>query len=106
MSRYFDKSLFGERLLKLMEDNNDTTYSLGEFLGLANSTISRYVTGEVSPKVPTVRAIAEKYNVNPMWLLGTEGADKFLGPVKKVQKNSYYRNDCSRAADPGAGRLC
>lgn len=77
MGRYFDKDKFGKRLLELMADNNDTTYSLGEYLHLSNATISRYTTGNISPKIPTVQAIAEKYGVNPAWLMGTEGAEKY-----------------------------
>lgn len=77
MGRYFDKDAFGKRLLELMSDNNDTTYSLGEHLHLSNATISRYTTGDIAPKVPTIQAIAEKYGVNPSWLMGTEGSGKY-----------------------------
>lgn len=87
MGRFFDKDLFGKRLLTLMEDNNDTTYSLGEYLELSPATISRYTNGQMAPKIPTVQAIADKYGVNPTWLLGTEGASKYAEkeyPVKKV----------------------
>lgn len=77
MGKYFDKDLFGKRLLELMADNNDTTYSLGEYLHLNNTTISRYTTGDIAPKIPTVQAIAEKYGINPAWLMGTAGAGKY-----------------------------
>lgn len=77
MGRYFNKGLFGKRLAEVMADNNDTTYSLGEYLHLSNATISRYTTGEIAPKIPTVQAIAEKYGVDPMWLMGAEGAGKY-----------------------------
>lgn len=77
MGRYFNKELFGKRLAEVMADNNDTTYSLGEYLHLSNATISRYKTGEMAPKIPTVQAIAEKYGVDPVWLMGTEGASKY-----------------------------
>lgn len=78
MGRYFNKELFRERLLELMVDNNDTTYSLGEFLQLSSSTISRYTTGDIEPKTPTIQAVAEKYKVNISWLMGTEGAQKYI----------------------------
>lgn len=77
MGRYFNKDLFGKRLADLMADNNDTTYSLGEYLHLSNATISRYTTGEIAPKIPTVESIAGKYGVDPLWLMGTEGAGKY-----------------------------
>lgn len=82
MGRYFNKDKFSKRLLELMVDNNDTTYSLGEYLHLSNASISRYTTGRMAPKVPTVQAIAEKYGVNPAWLMGTEGADKYTDKAR------------------------
>ena len=88
MGRYFDKDKFGKRLAELMSDNNDTTYSLGEYLGLSAATISRYTTGSMAPKTPTVGAIAEKYGVNPTWLLGTEGASKYIEGDQSSKKIS------------------
>lgn len=86
MGRYFNKDKFSKRLLELMVDNNDTTYSLGEYLHLSNATISRYTTGHMAPKVPTVQAIAEKYGVNPAWLMGTEDAEKYEGTRMATKK--------------------
>lgn len=65
MSKYFNKALFAKRLQQLMDNHNDTTYTLAEFLGLSAATISRYTSGIMVPKVPTVQAIAEKYGVSP-----------------------------------------
>lgn len=86
MGRYFNKDLFGKRLAEVMTDNNDTTYSLGEYLQLSNATISRYTTGGMAPKIPTVQAIAEKYGVDPMWLMGTEGASKYGEKNQAIKK--------------------
>ena len=78
MSEYFNKDLFGERLLESMKDNNDTTYSLAEYLHLSPSAISRYTTGNMAPKIPTVHSIANKYGVRGGWLMGIEGVPKYL----------------------------
>ena len=77
MSEYFDKDLFGKRLLESMRDNNDTTYSLAEYLHLSPSAISRYTTGDMAPKMPTVGAMATKYKINPGWLMGTKGVGRY-----------------------------
>jgi repressor LexA len=77
MGKYFDKDVFAKRLLDLIKSNNDTIYTLAEHLHLSPATISRYTTGQLSPKIPTIQSIAEKYNVNPAWLMGTEGAEKY-----------------------------
>lgn len=87
MGRYFNKELFANRLIELMNDNNDNTYSLGEYLDLTAPTISRYCTKDMAPKTATIEKIAMKYGVNPAWLMGTEGQPKFLigdVPPKKL----------------------
>lgn len=73
-SRYVDRELFRERLIDLMSDHDDTTYSLGDGIGMSSATISRYTTGGIGePKLPTIQAIAERYGVNPLWLMGQPG---------------------------------
>jgi len=87
VGKHFNAELFGKRLLELMTEHNETTYSLGEFLGLRPSTISRYTTGEIKePKLPTINAIASKFGVNPTWLMGTEGATKYPKSIKETKK--------------------
>lgn len=86
IGKYFDKNIFGDRLHELMGDNNDTVYSLGEYLQLSAATVSRYKTGDMAPKITTVQAIAEKYRVNPAWLMGTAGATKFMESGHKSKK--------------------
>lgn len=72
MGKYFSKDIFGARLMELMKDNNDTTYSLGEYLHLSAASISRYINGEMAPKILTIEVLAKKYNVNPAWLMGSD----------------------------------
>lgn len=86
MGKYFDKDVFGKRLLELMADNNETTYSLAEHLHLSPPTISRYTTGDIAPKIPTIQSIAEKFGVNPAWLMGTEGAAKYTENTNRAKK--------------------
>ncbi len=87
MGTFFDRDLFRRRLAELMTENNDTTYTLGEYLHLNNATISRYLTGQIEPKIPTIQSIAEKYSVNPKWLMGQDGESKFVdrpGRAKRI----------------------
>ncbi len=86
MSKYFNKELFGDRLLESMRDNNDTTYSLAEYLHLSPSAISRYTSGDMAPKIPTVQAIAGKYGIRPSWLMGIEGENKYPEAQEKAKK--------------------
>jgi repressor LexA len=87
MGKIVDKELFSKRLIELMENNNDNTYTLASYLQLTPPTISRYCTGEIAPKIPTIEVVAVKYGVNPAWLMGTKGQPKYLDgdvPPKKI----------------------
>ena len=56
------KEIFSKRLKKLMSDNNETTYSLGEILNLSAATISRYTDGKMAPKITTIYSMATHFN--------------------------------------------
>ncbi len=66
-----DKEKFPLRLKELMDDNNENTYTLAEKLHLTPPTISRYVTGQMSPKLTAIESLARQFNVNPSWLMGS-----------------------------------
>lgn len=71
MSVYqIDKEIFSKRLSALLEETTETVYSLGERLSLNPSTISRYVNGKMTPKVTTLYAMANIFDVEPLWLMG------------------------------------
>lgn len=72
MKEYISLEKFSNRLSIVMEENNDTTYSLGEYLHLQAPTISRYANGLMEPKMTTIEAIARKYSLNVAWLLGAD----------------------------------
>ncbi len=76
-NKHFDKERFAQRLLQLMTDNNETIYSLAEYLHLSPSAISRYTSGGMNPKTLTIEAISSKFGVNPIWLMGAN-VDKYI----------------------------
>ena len=44
---------------------------LAKILGIkSKSTIYRYMNGEMSPKITTIKYLAEYFNVNEIWLMG------------------------------------
>lgn len=62
---------FSKRLSKLIKNSNTDISILTSNLGLkSKTTIYRYMKGEMSPKITTVKVIADIYNVNPVWLMG------------------------------------
>lgn len=62
---------FAERFTELVKNGSIDIPKLAEMLGLkSNSTIYRYMNGEMTPKLPMVKYASEIYNVNPAWLMG------------------------------------
>lgn len=74
----FEKEKFSIRLSELMKNNGDTVYTLADAVHVTPGTISKYVNGKIEPRRPTIEAIALKYNINPVWLMGIEGVSKYL----------------------------
>ncbi|MDD2413714.1 MAG: XRE family transcriptional regulator [Eubacteriaceae bacterium] len=70
MSTPINKKIFGQRLKQLMHNYNETTYSLSRQFKLSPPSISRYTRGEMAPKMTTIHALAEYFDVNPEWLIG------------------------------------
>lgn len=64
------KEIFSIRLKELMQNNNETTYSMAEQLHLSAATISRYADGQMAPKITTIDSMARYFNINPAWLMG------------------------------------
>ena len=81
----FDLQKFATRFSQLLEDSNENTYTLGEKLGLSPASISRYTHGIMAPKLPTLYALADIFEVNPVWLLGFE-APKYVENNKTTKK--------------------
>lgn len=81
-----DLEVFAQRLQYLIDSTAETTYTLGEKLGLSAATISRYANAIMRPKVPTVIEMAKIFRVNPAWLMGydVEMKDPDDGKPRKV----------------------
>lgn len=76
-----DLKMFALRFTELLESSDETTYTIGDKLGLSAATISRYANGLMKPKVPTVKSIAQIFGVNYSWLMGKsteKGENKIL----------------------------
>lgn len=64
------KETFSQRLEALMQENNETIYTLAEVLELSPATISRYRSGEFVPKKTTIKILSQYFHINPVWLMG------------------------------------
>lgn len=64
--------VFAERLSQLIKEKDINLDVLAEITDLSAATISRYKNNKMVPKIPTVKVIANYFNVNPVWLLGDD----------------------------------
>lgn len=62
--------VFGERLLKLREERNETQDQLAKAVGITRQSLSRYETNERTPNIELIYNIAKHYNVSADYLLG------------------------------------
>lgn len=72
MNVFEDKDVFRQRLVEAMADNKMRRTDISKKTGIPISTISRYVSGEILPRIDYTNRIANALNVNPMWLFGYE----------------------------------
>ena len=71
--------VFSKRLTNLVNENNtDISFLLNQLGIKSKSTIYRYMNGEMSPKVTTVKILANIFNVNEIWLMGYDVPKKEL----------------------------
>lgn len=66
----FDVEKFSYRLVVLMEDFNLNQTDLSKKIGISNVTISRYLTGDRTPRLDVITRLASFFNVSVDYLLG------------------------------------
>lgn len=71
-----DLAQFAARFAQLLSETEENTYTLADKLSLTPGTISRYQNGIMAPKITTLYAMAEIFDVNPEWLRGAESAQR------------------------------
>lgn len=63
-------SVFSEELSRLMDNLNMSNDKLGELVGVNRTTVSRWRSGERSPKMEKLPEIAKVFNVDPRIFIG------------------------------------
>lgn len=58
------------RLKQIMEKRGMTARELSIKAKISEASISRYLSGKLSPKIDSIQALAKALNVDPVWLLG------------------------------------
>ncbi len=63
-------STFRERFTELINDSPKSQAAIASEFGVAKQTISAWITGQSSPRLPVVSSLAEYFDVSLEWLLG------------------------------------
>ena len=86
---------FKDRLKELRKKRGLSQVALAERLGLSKSTIGAYETGDITPSVEALNAIADFFNVDLDYLLGKEeGSTYYLDPeAAELAKEIANRRD-------------
>lgn len=64
------KGRYIERMKSAMKDNNLNARELSKRCGLSEASISRYLSGSMTPRVKAISKMAEALRVDPVWLMG------------------------------------
>lgn len=88
------KEITRERIIELIEefcpDTNRKQQAFADMCGVSKFSISQYVNGTNAPGNITAAKIANKCNVDPLWVMGF---DVPKHPVGKNKQQKYYLND-------------
>lgn len=91
-------SKFSENIKSLRKQRHITQVQLAEKIGVSRSTISMYEMGEREPDFETLEALADVFNVDMAYLIGTE-------TKKSPSEDGEEMDDFTYAAHGYSGRL-
>lgn len=86
----------GDRIRKIRDKTGLTQTGFGELVGLEQRTISDYERGVSQPGVGRLYLIAEKFNVNPEWLINGVGEPYKQSEVDAATKERIEREHIRR----------
>lgn len=69
------ENIFGKTLRKLRKQFRMTQKDLANHIGVSEMTIRRFESGERVPKMPTIEALADFFDVTPQYMLFGNDSD-------------------------------
>ena len=85
---------FKDRLKELRKRRGLSQVVLADRLGLSKSTIGAYETGDITPSLDALNALADFFNVDINYLLGKEdGSTYYLDPEAAELANEIYNRE-------------
>ncbi len=92
---------FQNRVKKLMERDNLSQRELAVRSGISESSISRYLSGELKPRMDILANIAKVFGVTTSYLMGEERISKDIDAYEEtlcvVTRNKTKLNDQQKA---------
>lgn len=88
--------IVGQQILLLLDELDITQYDLADVARVDQSTISRYIKGDIYPSKRVLKLITDYYKVNQHWLLTGEGpifVDNFNKIVVKLIEEAKTLNE-------------
>jgi len=85
-----DYTIFQERLRALMDSRGYNIKTLAMEIGMAEPTISRYLTGGRTPDLPYIVKLAGFFDVSTDWILGIEAERYEVLPKELREVASLY----------------
>lgn len=96
MKYAINKIEFQKRLCDLMEEKNETVYTLAEKLNLSPATISRYSSGKMSPKITTIEVLSRIFGLSPAWMMGYNVEKYSLNPENQPKQCEELNELCKQ----------
>lgn len=80
------KNTLGERIAELLQKIGLTQRELAEQVGVTEVSMSRYISGDRTPKGPVIANIATALHTTSDYLLGTEATGDFESEYYKIHR--------------------
>lgn len=94
-------SEFQKRVKELMERDSISQKELSRLSGISESSVSRYLSGDMKPRMDILANIAKVFGVTTSYLLGEDNtikvADAFQETLCVVTRNKEKLNDKQKA---------
>ena len=84
MAKEENMSVFTERLNEFMNRDSLSQKKLAELSGISESSISRYVSGSLEPRMDILTNIAKAFGVSTSYLTGEDATSDNNDPYKET----------------------
>lgn len=92
---------FKERLVQLIESSGKSQSSIASDFGISKQTLSAWLTGQNSPRIPTITALSSYFDVSITWLMGYDVPMRECKEEKLSSDEQFVVDTYRSLSDPG-----